>query len=194
MQIADAAWHNVDTMTIQNCWCKAGEMDLASSRTTQPLVPISSLIHNPAPETDPVVCTEKQVEAALDNLVTTEALQMKNWVDIELLFNPVGKSHVLTETLDQEIYQAVMDSIAAHENIEINGGDNVDINDTPIEPCPTQCHVLKAVSTVSRYAKDLNHPIACKFKALLGSFNRQLRLEETKSMKETALTDFFQRL
>ena len=115
-------------------------------------------------------------------------------MDIESFLNPVGESHILTETSDQEIYQAVMDSIAAHENIEINGGDNVSIDDMPIEPRPTRRDVLKAVSAVSRYAEDLNHPIARKFKALLGSFNRQLRLEETKSMKETVLTDFFQRL
>jgi hypothetical protein len=63
-----------------------------------------------------------------------------------------------------------------------------------IEPRPTRRDVLKAVSTVSRYAEDLDHPIAHKFEALLGSFNRQLRLEETKSMKETVLTDFFRRL
>jgi len=115
-------------------------------------------------------------------------------MDIESLLNLVGESHILMETSDQGIYQAVMDSIAACENIEINSGDGVDINGMPIEPHPTWCNILKAVSTVSRYAKNLNHPIAHKFEALLGSFNRQLRLEETKSMKETVLTDFFQRL
>ena len=117
-------------------------------------------------------------------------------MDIESLLNLFGKLHILTETSDKEIYQAVMDSIMACENIEINGGDNVneDDIDISIEPCPTYCDVLKVASTISRYIEDLNCPIACKIEALLGSFNRQLLLEETKSMKDTILNDFFQRL
>ncbi|KAF8231111.1 hypothetical protein L208DRAFT_1074923, partial [Tricholoma matsutake] len=59
---------------------------------------------------------------------------------------------------------------------------------------PTWHDVLKAVSTISRYTEDLDYPIAHKFEALLSSFNKQLWLEETKSMKETVLTDLFQRL
>jgi hypothetical protein len=77
------------------------------------------------------------------------------------------------------IYQAVMDSIMAHENVEINSGDDVNEDDMHIKPCPTWHDILKAVSTISRYAEDLNYPIAHKFEALLGSFNRQIRLEET---------------
>jgi hypothetical protein len=68
------------------------------------------------------------------------------------------------------------------------------VNDKkPLEPCPSQCDVLKAVSTIGRYISDLNDPIACKIEALLGSFNMQLCLDETRSMKNTVLTDFFQR-
>jgi len=96
----------------------------------------------------------------------------------------------LTEASDKEIYQAVIDSIVAHENIEINGGDDVD-EDIPIEPHPTCRDVLKAVSTINSYIDDMNDPIARKFEAILSSFGRQLRLEATKSLKETVLTDFF---
>jgi hypothetical protein len=39
---------------------------------------LSSLLHNPASETDLVVHAEKQVEATLDDLIATGALQMKN--------------------------------------------------------------------------------------------------------------------
>ena len=56
---------------------------------------------------------------------------MKNQMEIESLLNRVGESHILTETSDQEIYQAVIDSIAACENIKINSEDNVDIDDMP---------------------------------------------------------------
>ena len=44
MRIAHAAWHDVNTTTIQNCWCKAGilpEVE-SSSCTIHPLIPISA--------------------------------------------------------------------------------------------------------------------------------------------------------
>jgi len=47
-------------------------------------------------------------------------------MDIGSLLNPAGKSHVLTEATGADIYQAVIDAIEARENIEKNGGDNVD--------------------------------------------------------------------
>ena len=75
-------------------------------------------------------------------------------------------------------------------NIEINGGDDVDV-DGPVEPYPTHREVLKAVSTIGKYTNDLNDPFARKIEALLGSFTKQLRLEETERMKNTVLTDFF---
>ncbi|KAI0289550.1 hypothetical protein BC826DRAFT_1106910 [Russula brevipes] len=61
----------------------------------------------------------------------------------------------------------------------------------PLDP---RRDVLKAVSTINKYIDELNDPIARKLEGILGSFNRQLRLDETRSMKATTLTDFFQRL
>jgi len=57
-------------------------------------------------------------------------------MDIGSLLNPAGKSHVLTEATDADIYQAVIDAIEACKNIETNGGDDVD-EDGPVKPCPT---------------------------------------------------------
>jgi hypothetical protein len=48
---------------------------------------------------------------------------------------------------DEEIYPAVINSINARENVEINSGDDADDNG-PVEPYPTRCEVLKAVSTI----------------------------------------------
>jgi hypothetical protein len=79
-------------------------------------------------------------------------------MDLESLLNPAGRSHILMEASDKEIYQVVIDSIAACENIEINRGDDVD-EDLPIEPRPTWHDVLKAALTISRYTEDLNDPI-----------------------------------
>ena len=81
--------------------------------------------------------------------------------------------------------------ITARENIDINGGDDVD-ND-PVEPLPT-CHdVLKAVSIIEKYTNDLIDPMAWNIEALLSSFNRQLRIKETRGMKNAVLTNFFMR-
>src|SRR5271155_5760765 len=81
-------------------------------------------------------------------------------------------------------------AIQAHENMEINGDNNVD-DDVPPEPCPTHCDVLKAASTINKYIEDSNDPLAQKMEAILVSFNKQLCLDETKNMKETVMTDFF---
>ena len=78
-------------------------------------------------------------------------------------------------------------------NSTVNGGDDVD-DDISLEPCPTWRDVLKAVSTICRYTEDINEPIAQKVEAILGSFNRQICLDETKGMKNTILTDFFQKV
>lgn len=190
--MADAAWNDVDTTTIQNCWRKAGILPEMDPTPTTPSIPISSLLHNSPVQTNPVVHAERQVEEALNRLVATGALQTKNRMNIEALLNPPGKSHVLTETSDQEIYQAVIDAIDAHENIEVNGGDVID-NDGPIEPPPTQHDILKAVSTIGKYTNDLSDPLARKIEALLGTFARQLCFEETRAMKDALLTDFFEK-
>ena len=200
MRMADLAWQSVDAAMIRNCWHKAGILpDVerpSSSHANQPSITISSLLHDlssDSSEVDPIAHAKSQVQAALDDLVATGALQKTNQMDIESLLNPAGESHDLAETSDAEIYQAVMDAIDARENMEINGGDDDD-DDAPAEPRPKRSDVLKAVSTIGRYIEDMNDPIARKVEALLGSFNMQLRLEETRSLKNSVLTDFFQRI
>jgi hypothetical protein len=113
-------------------------------------------------------------------------------MDIESLLNPAGECQNLTEASDSEIYRSVIDAVHARENMEINGGDDVD-DDIPPEPQPTRREVLKAVSTIGRYICGSNDPTSRRMEALLALFNRQLRLDETNSMKTTRLTDFFKR-
>jgi hypothetical protein len=127
---------------------------------------------------------------ACDDLVATGALQTQNQMDINALLNPDGESHILTETSDKEIYNAVMDSIKACENIDINSGDNVN-DDSPIEPHPTHREVLRALSTISKCIEASNDPIAHKLGVLMGTFSWQLHLNETQSMRPTLVTDFF---
>ena len=94
----------------------------------------------------------------------------------------------------QEIYQAVLDSMTAAENLEVNGGDDVDeLTPTASEPPPTRGDVLKAIATTTQYIEHLNSPLARELEGLLGQFNREVRLKQTRAMKGTLITDFFQR-
>ena len=113
-----------------------------------------------------------------------------NRMNIGNLLNPAGESQLLTETSDKDIFQCVMDAIEACENINTNGGDDVD-DGVAIEPQPTRREVLKAVLTISKYIDELDDPLSRKIEGLLQSFNRQLRLDKTKSMKDTVLTKYF---
>ena len=195
MRIAEAAWHNVDTTTIRNCWRKAGILPNTTpspSRTGQPSIPVSTLLNDTPSQMDHISQVEKQVEVVLDDLVTTGALQKGNRMDIESLLNPAGESHILTETSDEEIYQAVIDAKGARENIEITGGDDTD--ECPLSvPRPTRHDLLKAVSTINKYVEEVNDPVARRIEALLGTLSRQLCVDEARNMKETFLTDYFQR-
>lgn len=162
--------------------------------STIPLIPISSLLHDSPSKIDPVAHAEKQVEVALDDLVTTGVLQKSNQMDIESLFNPAGESHVLMEGSDCQIYQSVMDAMVACENIKINSGNNIDDDlDVSHEPPPTQHDVLKVVTTIGKYTDDINDPIVHKMEVILGAFTRQLCLNETITMKSSVLTDFVDR-
>ena len=96
----------------------------------------------------------------------------------------------MAEASDKDIYQAVMDAIEACENVEENGGDDVD-DDGPVKPCPSRCDVLKAISTITQYVSELDNPLARKIETLLGSLIKLIRKDEARSMRNTVLTDFF---
>jgi hypothetical protein len=115
MRMANAAWNEVTTNTIRNCWRKAGILpennSLSSSSTrAQPSIPIPSLLTS-----DPAGEAEKQVEAALDDLIARGALQPGNRMDIKKLLNPAGEIPILSEASDEDIFQSVMDAVEARE-------------------------------------------------------------------------------
>jgi hypothetical protein len=49
----------------------------------------------------------------------------------------------------------------------------------------------KAISTITKYVDVIDDPIARKIDSLLSAFNRQLRLDEVKSLKGSTLTNYF---
>jgi len=114
-------------------------------------------------------------------------------MDIELLLNPAGESHVLTEATDEDIYQAVVDAVKAREDIETNGGDDVD-DDGPVKPPPGHSTVLQATSIIVEHLATWNHPIAREIEPLLSLMTRQLHIDEAKGMKDTLLTDYYRTL
>jgi hypothetical protein len=78
MQLADLAWQEVDMTTIRHCWQKAGilpTMDPSQSMLAPPTVPISSLLHAPSPNQDPIAAIVDELRFALDDLEETSALQ-----------------------------------------------------------------------------------------------------------------------
>jgi hypothetical protein len=156
-----------------------------------PSIPISSLLSES--QVDPLAQAEKQVEHVLDDLQSRGVLHQDSRLDIESLLNPQIEAHITAEASDKDIYQAVMDAIGARENIEKNGGDDVD-EDGPVKPHPGRGEVLKAISTIMEYVSELDNPLACKIKTLLGSLIGLIRKDEAQSLRTTVLTDFFQQL
>ena len=100
------------------------------------------------------------------------------------------KEHLEAELSRQESISS-LDAVKARENNEINGGDDVD-EGVDTEPLLTRREVLKAVSTINKYIDGLDDPVSRKIEGLLRSFNQQLHLNETKTMKNTVLTNYFQ--
>jgi hypothetical protein len=194
MRLANAAWWEVDTTTIWNCWHKSGILPNIDTTTvtTNSSIPISTLIHNAGYEKGPISHVEQQVNNTLDGLVERGALQRCNQMDIEALLNPTDKMEHIDETMDEEIFKAVMDACEKHENIDITGSDDVD-DSSPIKHCPTPCEALQAISLITNYIDTINDPTARKLEALLGGFSRQISLEQSRGMKKTIITDYFHR-
>jgi hypothetical protein len=192
MRLADVAWHEVDATTIRHCWQKAGILPITdSSVPAQPTVPISSLLRTPSRDQDPVSSTENELRCALDELEATGVLQPKNRMDIEALLNPSYESRTMDEKTDEEICQAVLAARNAQEEGSINGGDDDIEDDAPLEPHPTCCEVLQAVSIIGRYVEHLDDPLARKLEVALALFGRQMRLERSQSLRPTCITDYY---
>jgi hypothetical protein len=81
----------------------------------------------------------------------------------------------------------VTDSDACETSEEINGGDEIFLK----SHCDSLPDVLKAISTLRKFIEKMDGPIACKLEGPLCSLNMQLRLEETRNLKDTHLTSYF---
>lgn len=184
MRLAEAAWQEVDTTTIRNCWRKAGILpDVTPPEVSQPLVPISSLI-NDGPSDNPVAQAEKELTDALDDLRRTGALQSANQMSIEALLNPAEEAVDADDISDDDILKAVRESKAADE-----AGEGPD--DEPAVELPTRSEALQAAGVINRLLTTMDGPVARKLEVTLAAFSRQVRAERQRDMVATQLTDFF---
>jgi hypothetical protein len=194
MRLAEAAWSNVDTTTIRNCWEKAGilpPIDMPPGPAT-PSVPISFLIHDTSHLEDPVLNAEKEVEAALSDLMSTGVLQKSNQMSVEALLNSVEESQVMDETTDEEICHAVQNSRKVQE-ISCSGGSGDDDADDDAQPeeFPSHQEVLRATSIIEEFVARMDDQLARKMESLLHSFRQQLHLEAARNMVAMSITDYF---
>ncbi|OSC98101.1 DDE-domain-containing protein [Trametes coccinea BRFM310] len=190
MQLADAAWKEVDAATIRHCWRKAGILpgiDHLSSTSPEPTIPVASLLQNGSDA--PIAQAEKAVEQALDSLVVTGALQTANRMDINSLLNPQVETEVFSEVSEEEIFEAVQ----VAQNAGGNGDASDDISELAVEKPPTRKEVLQAASVILRFSSTLDDTTARKMESALASFTRQTRLDAQRAMKETTITQYFSR-
>ncbi|KAG6377548.1 hypothetical protein JVT61DRAFT_15363 [Boletus reticuloceps] len=124
--------------------------------------------------TDPTLQAETLVEAALDNLESTGALQHSNRMTISELLNLAIEAHNIFDATDEDIYEAVMDVKMLQEQSAVSGAGDDD-PDEVVEPAPTWSEAIRAALLLRRYMnlKDLNDPFARKLEAMLGLFGQQ---------------------
>ena len=186
MRLVDAAWYEVDTTTIRNCWKKSGILPEvlinAPAETSTPVtVPISSLLNS-----------ESTVTSSLDQLEARGLLQRKNRMDIEELLNPRSEQELIAGNVSEEgIFKSVQDMVEAEQMMEVNGGDDIQVDEETVQVKPTQKEALSATFTLQKYIADINEPFARKLEGILASFGHQTRLERNRLMETTQITDYF---
>ena len=189
MWLADAAWHEVNTTMIRNCWHKASILPEMSSYTAtfSPSILISSLVND---QDDSVVEAESQLKKALDTLQATGVLQPLNQMAIDAPLNFLDELTMMDGLTDEEIFEAVMDVRKEDDSDEAGDKDIKDANNA-VDIQSMQKEALSTVLTIQKYIQDINDPFACQLKGILGSFSCQTCLLKTQLMVPTLLTDFF---
>ncbi|KAG6871182.1 hypothetical protein C0995_007493 [Termitomyces sp. Mi166 len=201
MQMANIAWNEVDTTTIHNCWHKSGILpkslfNLASTTSTVPSVSVSFLLNNDPVDTA-IAAAEKELANSLSHLEQLGVLQPSNRMALHELLNPVNENGMHDASgSEMEIFQAVMEHVESEQTREMNGSDVEDLNalSTDAKLKPAHHEALKAASTLQAYVADLNEPFACELEDILAKFGHQTCLDEFKSLRPTAITDYLPRL
>lgn len=190
MRLADAAWYEVDTTTIRNCWRKAGIIPDAlyeQAVTSTPTIPVFSLLNSEPLEG--VDCA-KDISDSLNHLEALGVLHKRNRMDLEELLNPVLEQVLVDDISDEEIFRSVVDMREAEQMMEVNGGYD---DEDDVDQKPTRNEALAAAFTLRSYVADINEPYARRLESIIATFGRQTRLEEAQALEPTFITDYFTR-
>ncbi|KAJ7677196.1 hypothetical protein B0H17DRAFT_945305 [Mycena rosella] len=98
------------------------------------------------------------------------------------------EEQVVEDATDEEIFEAVQKMCHPKENMKINGGDD-DEGAAPQEPKPTRKEALQAISTLRKCLEDIDSLFAQKLELGLATFGRETRLEASKELVSTSITD-----
>ncbi|KAJ7797413.1 hypothetical protein B0H14DRAFT_2339412 [Mycena olivaceomarginata] len=123
----------------------------------------------------------------LKDLRATGVLQEGNQLSLEDLIN-IPEEEVLEDATDEEIFEAVQQMHGNRENQEENNGDD---DGSPTEPRPTRKEALQALAMLSRFFEDVDGPFARMLEGSLTKFGRETRLEQSRSLVSTSITDYF---
>ena len=118
-------------------------------------------------------------------------LQHTNHLNLEDLLNPEPEKKVIEHATDEDIYNTVVASQLAEENMDLVGGADDKDNDAEILPHPSRKKALAVAATLERYISVLEKPYTRRLEGLLMSFGLQTHFEQTQSMVTTQITDHF---
>lgn len=183
MRIAALAWDAVSATTIKNCWIHAGILPDSVWKSTQPVIPISSLLN-------PVREAEQALSNSLDGLEERHVLQRINRMSIAELVHPENEQDSEQATV-KDIFDAVVASRSAQNTSDATGGDDDQDDDAELVNRPTRREALHAATTMQSFISTLGDEYARKLDSLLATFGRQTQLEATNAMVESSITDFF---
>ncbi len=110
-------------------------------------------------------------------------------MDIEDLINNPDEKILIDLTTDEEIRDAVLSHRENEQQMDINGGD--DGSDGPVYTPPTRREALAAASTLQSFIMDNDDEFSRRLEALLAGFGRNTRLEETRRLQDTEITQYF---
>jgi hypothetical protein len=194
MRLAEAAWKDVDTITIAHCWRKAAILPISNLHSTHlaPAIPVSVLLNENCSNfdvdmdmemdgADLLADVEHSVEVAMDDLQSRGVLQNCNRMDINSLLNPEIERNSICDTTDEEICKAVMTAWNVGEDVETE----------ELNPPPTRREVLQASLVIKKYLDGMEDQDAREIDALLHKFRSRLRLEASNALVPTRITDFF---
>jgi hypothetical protein len=191
IRMAEAAWRDVDTTTIRNCWMKTGILPdsiLSSNHTPiNPTISVASLL-NPERNQEPLcaINAEDELTAALDTLQARCVLQKSNRMSITELLNPADEGLVIDiHQSDADIMKAVLD----HQN----GAVDEELDSSPEEPRPSPKDALAAAMILQKFTQSMGQDFARNLEQQLHQLTRAIRVEEMNNMRATAITDYFAR-